>query len=155
MNRGRFPTPTRWYPRNPEKYVGDLSNIVMRSSWERKFFNWCDLNPSIIKYASEEIAIPYICATDGRRHLYYVDAFIMIRTAEGKIAKLLVEIKPEAQTVAPKFPGKQTRRFLTEMTTYMKNQSKWEAAKKWANDRGMDFIVITERHLGIKNGNTK
>lgn len=145
----------RYVPVNPEKYVGNRNDIVYRSSWEKRFFVWADLNPSVVKWNSEEVVIPYICATDNRMHRYYVDAFIMIRTAEGKIAKLLVEIKPEAQTVAPKFPGKQTRRFLTEMSTYMKNQSKWEAAKKWANDRGMDFIVITERHLGIKNGNTK
>ena len=145
----------RYVPVNPEKYVGNRNDIVYRSSWEKRFFVWADLNPSVVKWNSEEVVIPYICATDNRMHRYYVDAFIMIRTTEGKIAKLLVEIKPEAQTVAPKFPGKQTRRFLTEMTTYMKNQSKWEAAKKWANDRGMDFIVITERHLGIKNGNTK
>ena len=145
----------RYVPVNPEKYVGNRNDIVYRSSWEKRFFVWADLNPSVVKWNSEEVVIPYICATDNRMHRYYVDAFIMIRTTEGKIAKLLVEIKPEAQTVAPKFPGKQTRRFLTEMSTYMKNQSKWEAAKKWANDRGMDFIVITERHLGIKNGNTK
>jgi hypothetical protein len=145
----------RYVTVNPEKYVGNKNDIVYRSSWEKRFFVWADLNPSVVKWNSEEVVIPYICSTDGRRHLYYVDAFIMIKSADGRVGKFLVEIKPESQTVAPKFPGKQTRRFLTEMTTYMKNQSKWEAAKKWAKDRGMDFIVITERHLGIKNGNTK
>ena len=145
----------RYVPENPEKYVGNRNDIIYRSSWEKRFFVWADLNPSVVKWNSEEVVIPYICATDGRPHSYYVDAFIMIKSADGKIGKFLVEIKPEAQTVAPKFPGKQTRRFLTEMTTYMKNQSKWEAAKRWAKDRGMDFIVITERHLGIKNGSTK
>lgn len=145
----------RYVPENPEKYVGNRNDIIYRSSWEKRFFVWADLNPSVVKWNSEEVVIPYICATDGRPHSYYVDAFIMIKSADGRIGKFLVEIKPEAQTVAPKFPGKQTRRFLTEMTTYMKNQSKWEAAKRWAKDRGMDFIVITERHLGIKNGSTK
>lgn len=145
----------RYVPENPEKYVGNRNDIIYRSSWEKRFFVWADLNPSVVKWNSEEVVIPYICATDGRPHSYYVDAFIMIKSAGGRIGKFLVEIKPEAQTVAPKFPGKQTRRFLTEMNTYMKNQSKWEAAKRWAKDRGMDFIVITERHLGIKNGNTK
>lgn len=145
----------RYVPENPEKYVGNRNDIIYRSSWEKRFFVWADLNPSVVKWNSEEVVIPYICATDGRPHSYYVDAFIMIKSADGRVGKFLVEIKPEAQTVAPKFPGKQTRRFLTEMTTYMKNQSKWEAAKRWAKDRGMDFIVITERHLGIKNGSTK
>ena len=130
----------RYVPENPEKYVGNRNDIIYRSSWEKRFFVWADLNPSVVKWNSEEVVIPYICATDGRPHSYYVDAFIMIKSADGRIGKFLVEIKPEAQTVAPKFPGKQTRRFLTEMNTYMKNQSKWEAAKRWAKDRGMDLL---------------
>ena len=31
-------------PRNPKKYVGDSSNIVCRSNWERTFCNYCDTN---------------------------------------------------------------------------------------------------------------
>jgi hypothetical protein len=32
----------------------------------------------------------------------------------------------------------------------MKNQSKWEAANSHAKDRGWEFVVLTEYHLGIK-----
>lgn len=108
------------------------------------------MNPSVVKWNSEEVVIPYICATDNRIHRYYVDAFIMIKTPEGTFAKFLIEIKPQAQVDKPKFPGRQTPRYLNEVATYMKNQSKWEAADRWAKDRGMQFMVLTEKHLGIK-----
>lgn len=150
MKGRRFPPPKKWFPKFPEKYIGDVSNIIIRSSWEKKFFDWCDLNPSVVKYASEEVVIPYRCATDNRVHSYYVDAFVMIQTADGTVAKFLVEIKPQAQVDKPKFPGRQTPRYLNEVATYMKNQSKWEAATRWAKDRGMQFMVLTEKHLGIK-----
>lgn len=28
----------KYKPKNPEKYVGDINNIIFRSSWERNFF---------------------------------------------------------------------------------------------------------------------
>lgn len=45
------PKPRKWFPKNPEKYVGDVNNIISRSSWETKFMNWCDQNPAVIKCA--------------------------------------------------------------------------------------------------------
>ncbi len=35
-------------PTKPKKYKGDVNNIICRSSWERRFCNWCDLN-SLLK----------------------------------------------------------------------------------------------------------
>ena len=34
-------------PTKPKKYKGDVTNIICRSSWERRFCNWCDLNENI------------------------------------------------------------------------------------------------------------
>jgi len=34
-------------PMFTEKYIGDHTNIIMRSSWETRFASWCDRNPSI------------------------------------------------------------------------------------------------------------
>jgi hypothetical protein len=33
--------------------------------------------------------------------------------------------------------------------TYCKNRAKWEAAKDWCEDRRMEFLILTEDHLGI------
>jgi hypothetical protein len=129
----------------PEKYSGDPTNIVMRSSWETMFASWCDKNPSIVKWSSEETIVPYRCPTDGKIHRYFVDFKISIK--EGKT--YLVEVKPAKQCEPPVFPGKRTQRYLTESLTFMKNQAKWEAAKNYCKDRGWEFKIITERELGL------
>lgn len=132
-----------------EKYTGDPTNIIMRSSWETMFANWCDKNPSVIKWKSEETVIPYRCPTDGKLHRYFVDFQIQIRNSNGQLKTYLVEVKPFKQTKPPEFPGRRTQRYLTESLTYMKNQAKWQAANEWAKDRGWEFKIITEYELGI------
>jgi hypothetical protein len=81
----------------PEKYTGDTSNIIMRSSWETKFAIWCDKNPQIIKWSSEETIVPYVSPIDGKTHRYFID--FKIQTASKKT--YLVEIKPMKQTLPP------------------------------------------------------
>jgi hypothetical protein len=129
----------------PEKYAGDPTTIIMRSSWETMFAGWCDKNPSVIRWSSEETIIPYRCPTDDRIHRYFVDFKITIK--EGKT--YLVEVKPAKQCEPPIFPGKRTQRYLTESLTFIKNQAKWEAAKIYCKDRGWEFKIITERELGL------
>lgn len=141
------PQPRKWNPINKEKYQGDYTNIIARSSWEIRFFNWCDLNPSILYWSSEEVIVPYICATDGKWHRYFLDGKITVKNKTGEIKTYLIEIKPEKETMPPIYPGKQTKRYLTETLTFMKNQSKWKAAKQFAYDRKWEFIVLTEKHL--------
>ena len=51
---------SKYKPSHPTKYKGDASNIICRSSWERKFCRWCDLNENILAWGSEEFCIPYI-----------------------------------------------------------------------------------------------
>lgn len=134
----------------PEKYEGDPTNIVMRSSWETRFASWCDKNPSVIKWLSEETIIPYRCPTDNRIHRYFVDFKIKVKTRDNKIKTYLVEVKPLSQTVPPEYPGRQTKKYLTESVTYIKNQAKWKAANEYCKDRGYEFVIITEKELGLK-----
>lgn len=135
----------KYVPLFPEKYSGDPSNIVMRSSWETKFAIWCDKNPQIVKWSSEETVVPYISPVDGKVHRYFID--FKIKTVNNKT--YLVEIKPMAQTQPPK-GSKKTQKFLAEAKTYMINQAKWEAARRWAADRNYEFTVLTEYELGLK-----
>lgn len=135
--------------KNPSKYVGDLTNVVYRSSWELKFLLWCDSSPSVVSFSSEETIVPYRCGTDGKIHRYYLDFKIKIRDKNGNVNTYLIEIKPKSQTVPPKYTGKQTKRYLSESMTYVKNKSKWEAATQYATERGWKFYIFTEDHLGI------
>jgi hypothetical protein len=139
----------KWYPKNPQKYSSDVKEIIFRSSWEKRVFEWLDSNPSVIEWNSESVIIPYVCATDGRVHRYFVDIFAVIRNSKGEISKFLVEIKPHIQRLPPKVPKKQTPRYITEVAAYIKNQSKWRFAKEYAEKRGMKFLILDEYDLGI------
>lgn len=140
----------RFRPQNPNKYEGDPTQIIYRSGWEFSVMRWCDDNPFVVSWASEEIIIPYRCKTDGQVHRYFVDFKISFQN--GKT--FLIELKPKAQTLPPeKKPKKRQKTFLREVMTYAKNVSKWEAAKVWAEGRGITFQVWTEddlNKLGIK-----
>lgn len=125
--------------------MGNPNNIVMRSSWETRFALWCDKNSQIVKWNSEETIVPYVSPVDNRIHRYFVD--FKIKTANGDV--YLVEIKPKVQTKPPVMGQRKTQKYLTEAATYLVNQAKWEAAKRYAEDRQWKFIVITEDDLGI------
>lgn len=140
----------RWKPRNPMKYKGDINNIVYRSSWELRFFNWCDSSPSVIEWSSEETVVHYKSPVDGLAHRYFIDAKIKVQDKNGAITTYLIEIKPEAFTKPPKKPSRKTKKYVDEVFMYAVNCSKWEAATKFANQRGWKFKVLTEKELGIK-----
>ena len=139
----------KYVPLRPEKYEGDPTNIIMRSSWETRFANWCDRTPAVLKWKSEETVVPYRSPVDNRIHRYFIDFQVQLRNKDGILETYLVEIKPDSQTKPPKFPGRRTQRYLTEASTFMVNQAKWKAADAFAKDRGWKFIVLTEHHLGI------
>jgi len=140
----------KYKPSYPEKYNGDPTNIIYRSLWERKFCVYCDTNEKIIEWQSEEKAIPYRSPLDGKIHRYYPDFLIKVKESDGTIKKYMIEIKPSKQTVPPVKPQRQTKKYISEVYEYAKNQSKWEAARDWCADRGYEFKVITEHELGIK-----
>lgn len=140
----------RFVPLFPEKYAGDPTCIIMRSSWETRFAGWCDKNPAVIKWTSEETVIPYRCPTDDKIHRYFVDFQIQIRQTSGQLKTYLIEVKPEKQTQPPVYPGRRTQGYITESVTYIKNQAKWKAATEYAKDRGWEFKIITENELGLK-----
>lgn len=143
-------------PTNPHKYQGNPNNIICRSSWERRFCNWCDHNESILRWASEEFSIPYISPKDNRVHRYYPDYLIEVKEKDGKIKKYIVEVKPKKQTLPPKKPSRVTKSYIYESVTYAVNQAKWSAAREFCLDNGVEFMIITEDHLGIKPyGRTK
>ena len=132
----------RYKVKNIKKYQGDPDKIVYRSSWEKACFQWCDSNPDVTKWSSEEVVVPYKWDIDKRMHRYFVD--LKVTFANGKT--ILVEIKPEKETAPPKRPDK-SKRYIGEAMTYVKNMNKWEAANSFAKDRGWEFQVWTEETL--------
>jgi hypothetical protein len=135
--------------RNVEKYMGDPTNIIYRSSWELKFLNWCDNNPSVVSFSSEEIVIPYKSPVDGKYHRYFVDFMIKIRTKDDVAKTYLVEIKPKKQTMPPEQKKRITKQYITEVVTWGVNQAKWKAASEYCLDRGWEFKILSEKDLNV------
>ena len=143
----------RYRVKNIKKYKGDHTSVIFRSLWERHCFRWCDDNPKVESWSSEETVVPYYYEIDKRYHKYYLDLKITFK--EGKT--LLVEIKPDKETKPPR-GAKRTKRYITEATTYVKNMNKWEAADEFAKDNGYEFQIWTEKTLtamGIMPKSTK
>lgn len=133
-------------PKNPGKYKGNPTNIVYRSGWELKFMIYLDNHPEVVSWSSEEIIVPYRSPVDNRVHRYFPD--FLVKKKDGKT--LLVEIKPRAQTKPPEIQNKKSKRYITEVMTWGVNQAKWKAAEEYCADRKWQFLVLTEKELGIK-----
>jgi hypothetical protein len=134
----------KYLVKNPQKYNGNPTNVIYRSSWEQKFFNWCDRNPDILKWSSEEIVIPYKSPIDNKWHRYFPDAWV--QTADGTY---LIEIKPFNQTREPEKRSRVTKKYLYEVKTWGINSAKWKAAKEFCDDRKWIFRIITEKELKL------
>lgn len=131
----------KFYPKNPDKYVGN-KNPTYRSSWEWAFMRFCDTNPSIQKWASEAISIPYKDPFTGRQTIYVPDFFIQYVDKDGKLNVELIEVKPASQTFSERV-GKSKYNQLQ----YAKNLVKWRAATAWCKAKGIKFRILNEQDL--------
>ena len=141
---------SRYYPEYPRKYKGNPNNIICRSSWERKFCRWCDLNENVLEWGSEEFWIPYKSPVDNRVHRYFPDFIIKVKEKTGELKTYIIEVKPKKQTVPPKQKSRVTKSYINEVKTYAINQAKWKAADEFCKDRLIEFKIITEDELGIR-----
>lgn len=139
----------KFTPKNPKKYKGDPTNIVYRSLWELKVMKYLDTNNNILEWSSEELVIPYLCPTDNKRHRYFPDFYVKAVDANGLLKEMLLEVKPKKETKEPTKKKRITKQYITEVTTWAKNQAKWRAASEYCADRNWEFKLITEDHLGI------
>jgi len=137
----------KYTPQNPEKYVGDPKNIIYRSLLERRFMVFCDTNPSVMRYASEEFFIPYLSPVDNRIHRYFPDFYIEVQKADGSIDKIVIEVKPSKETEPPKLNKRKTQRYLNESKTFAVNTAKWDAARQFCEKKGFKFQILTEKEL--------
>jgi hypothetical protein len=139
----------RFSPKNPKKYKGDPTNIIYRSSWEKKTMKYLDEKDAVLEWSSEEIVIPYICPTDNKRHRYFPDFLVKARMKNGNIQTMIWEVKPKKETREPQKRKRITKQYITEVMTWGKNTAKWSAASEYCLDRGWIFQLITEDELGI------
>jgi len=139
----------RFIPRNPDKYAGDISKIFARSAWEINVMKYLDSSPAVIKWGSEEIAIPYlkpyIDMTTGQAKVkvanYYPDFVVVYRDKNNSIRKEILEIKPLKEASSEK------AKTAYDKLSLAVNVAKWRAAEDFANRNGMSFRVLTEMSI--------
>lgn len=138
---------TKYFPKNPTKYIGNINTINCRSLWERKFCKFLDLNENVIRWSFETLKIPYVSPIDNNVHIYYPDFIVEKKNKTGEIQTLVVEIKPEKQTKQPSGKRKSKKSLINESITYSINLKKWEAAKEFCDKHSWKFVIITEKEL--------
>jgi len=154
---------------NTQKYMGDPHLVIYRSSWEYVFCRWCDFSPSIIRWSSEPIRVPYYdrvskleeCKRQGLDpnnpknwtiKYYNTDFWVEIDKGEGKTQKMFVEIKASSKLKRPvpppeNAPLREVRRFNVLAKEYLINEAKFAALNAWAERSGAMFKVFTEETL--------
>lgn len=143
----------KYIPKFPDKYIGDVTDIVYRSSWEKNFMRYCDLNPGVLKWASEMFKINYV-DRKGHSHVYIPDFYLETVNVNDSsiINKFLVEIKPEKETREPIIPigsitPKELKNIEYSAAVWQKNKYKWVYAEEWCKSRGIKFWIVTEENL--------
>jgi hypothetical protein len=128
----------RYIPKHPGKYLGNVSKILARSSWEINVMKFFDQSSSVLQWSSEPFPISYISPLDLRPHKYWPDFFVAFIDGTGNVVKEIVEVKPLKESVEAAAKSVYDKKALAV------NQAKWQAATAFANAHGMGFRVITE-----------
>jgi hypothetical protein len=127
--------------KHPEKYIG-TKIPTYRSSWEWTFMNFCDMNKSVQKWASEAVQIPYKDPLTNRQTVYVPDFFIQYLDKNNKLIVELIEIKPASQSILERV-GKNKY----NQAQFIKNQAKWTAANLWCRQQGIKFRILNENDI--------
>lgn len=135
-------------PKNPDKYIGDLSKIIYRSAWELKFLMFCDREERVLKYSIEMVTVPYYNPITKRVNNYTIDFYMELLNEKGEVDKWLIEVKPKKFCFKPEPPKRKTERSLhtykKNLETSFINRAKFTAARGFARDNDMQFGIVTE-----------
>ena len=142
---------SQFIPKNPKKYCGTYP-ILIRSSWERMYAQYLDMNPAIVKWSSEDVSIKYFDPVQQRIRRYYPDFYQMVLDKDNKFREYIVEIKPAKETKPPRKTGKKSKKTLKHQhAAYLTNQAKFKAANEYCKKMNFEFKILTERQL-FNNG---
>ncbi|CAG7580344.1 MAG: head completion protein [uncultured marine phage] len=151
-------------PDNKDKVIklNGKGGIYYRSGYEFKIYRYFDLNPKVIKWGAEFIEIPYRKRSVKKTswgeyqwketdHRYYPDVYYELLKDDGTVSKVIGEIKPYSETKEPELKHnattKQLENFEYSMNLWNANMFKWEQAIEYAANRGMKFVIISEKYI--------
>jgi hypothetical protein len=128
-------------PQHPEKYLGDPRKIRFLSSWELSFMNFCDTNPNVIAWGSEEFRVKYFNPVKNKVCDYIPDFIVKYKDAQGNIITEVIEIKPLKEAV------QKPKMSAYDKVALVINHAKWTAAKAMCDAAGIRFRVLTEQEM--------
>ena len=137
----------RYHVQHPEKYTGE-SQPIFKSNLERLMMAYLDNNKMVVSWTYEPHPIKYrdMSTPDrygrGKIRNYFIDFVATVMGENGKLKTVWIEVKSERETHPPSNKNNQA-----EMKLWLKNQSKWAAARQICEAKGMEFLVITEKIL--------
>lgn len=102
---------------------------------------FCDTNPNVLEWASEEVHVLYWHPVKDKLAKYIPDFVIRYRNAQGEVITEMIEVKPKKQAVVS------TRMTNYEKVSYVINQAKWAAARAYCEKAGIRFRVVTEQEM--------
>jgi hypothetical protein len=121
-----------YIPKNLNKYIGDSSKVIYRSSWEKKFMEYCDFTSAILKWGNEPTGIPYFNPITKKMSTYWIDFYIATRTDSNQIQEWLIEIKPNKYINPPNEPKNLNEKVILNYAKHSKayiiNSAKFSAA---------------------------
>lgn len=149
----------KFTPRNTDKYKGNPTEIIYRSGWELQMMMEFDKNPNVIEWSSECKIINYSNPITKRLHRYFPDFYVKQKTVRGDIETLIIEVKPMHEVLKPVLT-RDKKSYAKKAATYIKNQAKWKAAKRYCEihkykfrvitkDKAERFVMLTEQELGL------
>jgi len=155
--------------KNKEKYLGDPLLVIYRSAWEFSFCKWCDYSPSIIRWSSEPLKVPYYDRVSKLKECkkygldpnnpanwtvkyYNTDFWIEIQKQEDIQERWYIEIKPKSKLIRPQAvpensPLRVQKKYNKEAREFLINEAKFAAMGEFAKRNGAKFYVFTEDQL--------
>lgn len=138
-----------YYPINKEKYKSSTTPIY-KSDLERRMMRYLDSTDAVLSWIYEPTCIRYIDLSTidprtnrpGKYRRYFVDFIASVKQKDGTIKNILIEVKSKKETIEPK-----NKTNINEYSTWIKNNCKWNAAKKFCESKGMAFVIITDEQL--------
>lgn len=134
-------------PLYPDKFIG-TNNPRFKSKLEYNMMRYLDKSPAVIKWKYEPFGIKYKDLSSNKIRTYYIDFVATLQINSSTVKKVWIEVKSLRDTLKPTYSkNKKMSNLKLEETQWIKNQCKWETAKKLAKMHGYEFIIITEDQL--------
>ena len=134
----------RFFPKNISKCLNpkcETDGVGYKSGWEKVFYQHCDNHPSVTEWGAELFSIDYFNPFKKRPAKYWPDVLMKYKDKDGNEKTDLIEIKPAKETSLTECKSRYDKVMFTL------NKSKWIAAKKFCDERGITFRIVTEKEL--------